>query len=126
MGDLTENERQCKICGKNFIPIRKDIPGLYCGRKCSGKANIKPFVLREGYQCVFLPNHPRAKKSGYVSKQYIVMEQYSGPILQDEVVHHINEDRTDNRIHNLMLMSDSNHKRHHALKRSRISGRFNA
>lgn len=43
-----------------------------------------------------------------------VMEQILGrPLKRNELVHHINQDRTDNRPENLELMSASEHMRHH-------------
>ena len=71
---------------------------------------------------------PRVQKNGYVTlsignkRQYVhrmVMEAYLGrPLANDECVHHINGDRTDNRIENLMLIKKDEHSRFHAKERN--------
>jgi hypothetical protein len=48
----------------------------------------------------------------------LVMETYLGrELLDDEVVHHKNGDRLDNRLENLELMSHAEHSRQHAVER---------
>ena len=55
---------------------------------------------------VYQPNHPSAQKSGYVMEHRAVMSEYLGrDLLPTENVHHINGDRSDNRIENLELWS---------------------
>lgn len=47
----------------------------------------------------------------------IVMEDYLGRELgSDEIVHHIDHDKSNNDIKNLMLMTRSEHQRHHFTK----------
>lgn len=63
-----------------------------------------------GYVIVYCPNHPEAHKNK-VFEHRLVMEQFLGRFLtEEEVVHHINGNKTDNRIENLMLFS--NHSEH--------------
>lgn len=71
-------------------------------------------ILRNGYIMIISKGHPRATKEGYVFEHILKMEKKIGRhILLDEVVHHKNENRSDNRLSNLELMSSSAHRSHH-------------
>ena|SRR3990167_2455160 len=64
----------------------------------------------EGYIAIYYPNHPNADSLGYVKEHRLVMEKHIGRFLRkEEIVHHVNKIRTDNRIENLMVMSLSEH-----------------
>jgi hypothetical protein len=72
-------------------------------------------IKRGGYIYIQMPNHPRAKKDGYVPEHTLVMEKHIGRYLKkDEVAHHRNEIKSDNEIKNLRLMTESKHKALHA------------
>jgi hypothetical protein len=63
-----------------------------------------------GYILVRRPNHPYAKINGYIFEHRLVMEKHLGRYLtQEEVVHHNNHVRDDNRIENLQLINRSEH-----------------
>mgnify|MGYP000491684111 CR=1 FL=1 len=50
------------------------------------------------------------KGARYIPEHRLVMEEHLGRRLRtDEVVHHINHDKTDNRIENLQVMSRAEH-----------------
>lgn len=69
--------------------------------------------VHEGYILEYTPDHPYAMK-GYVKQHRLVMERSLGRYLSpDEDVHHINENRQDNQIENLQLMTRSTHMSHH-------------
>lgn len=70
-----------------------------------------------GYIAICRPGHPRASIARrYVLEHLLVMEQQIGrPVRRDEIVHHINGNKQDNRIENLELMSKAEHDRIHAL-----------
>lgn len=77
----------------------------------------------KGYVLAYAPDHPHAHSDGYVMLHTIIVEQAIGRYLSnDEVVHHINHNREDNRIENLMLMTKREHismhmKERHMMKR---------
>lgn len=70
-----------------------------------------------GYIKKINPDHPKADSKGYVHEHNLAMEEYLGRYLKDnEVVHHINEIKNDNRIENLKLMDKKEHKSFHSCK----------
>ena len=85
-------------------------------KRARSEANIrywdkhrKPILNKNGYLTLCVGNKKR-----YLHR--IVMEEYLGrPLRLDEHVHHINGNKTDNRIENLELISRSEHLRKHAL-----------
>lgn len=65
----------------------------------------------KGYTTVYIPSHPHSMYNGCVWKHRIVVENYIGRYLnKEEVIHHINFSRSDNRIKNLYLFPT--HKEH--------------
>ncbi|EJO5346403.1 HNH endonuclease [Clostridium botulinum] len=73
-------------------------------------------IRSDGYISVYMPEHPHANKEGYVMEHRLVMEKVLGRyIRKNEVVHHINKKRNDNRPENLMIFSSINdHAKYHA------------
>lgn len=67
-----------------------------------------------GYVFVRQPGHPNADTRGYVREHVLVMSQHLGrPMIEGEVVHHINGIRNDNRLENLQVMTQNTHTKHH-------------
>jgi HNH endonuclease len=77
-------------------------------------------VNSQGYVMVKAPWHPRAiaAERYRVREHILVMEQHLGRyLLPGEEVHHINENKQDNRIENLQLTKTGEHRRMHTKKR---------
>ncbi len=72
----------------------------------------------DGYIAIYFPDHPKSTKDGYIMEHDLIMECLIGRYLRDdEVVHHKNKIRDDNRKENLQLMTFSEHARLHMIER---------
>jgi len=68
----------------------------------------------------YLPDHHRANTKGCVYEHILVMEEELGrPVVRPEVIHHIDEDQSNNAPENLMLFSDDfKHSQYHVKLRA--------
>jgi hypothetical protein len=78
------------------------------------------YVRPNGYVLVYAPNHPNVDCHNYVMEHRLVMEVFLDRCLElTEVVHHVDGDRTNNSIGNLMLFpSNPVHLSYHAQQRA--------
>jgi len=73
---------------------------------------------KDGYIAIYFPDHPKSSKDGHIMEHILVMECLIGRHLKDnEVVHHKNGIRDDNRKENLRLMTFEEHASLHLRER---------
>jgi HNH endonuclease len=85
------------------------------GLKTVNKFHKGFIVTHNGYIKVLRPSHPNVDSKGYVGVHVLVMEEHLGRYLaDDEIVHHKDDNKANNAIGNLELMTDFDHRSHHA------------
>lgn len=105
----------CECCGKSFyVPKYRAESAKYCSKQCLAKIHLAQF---SDYR--FKPTGKAPKKykqicvnGKNVREHRFIMEQHLGrKLTRDEHVHHINGDSLDNRITNLIVLSNSDHQK---------------
>ena len=82
---------------------------------------IEKIVSKGDYDYAVVRGHPKANRYGYVLHHRVVMENHLGRLLnKNEIVHHKNHNKKDNRIENLEVMDESEHAKVHGAERPRI------
>ncbi len=78
-------------------------------------------IKSSGYIFVHKPDHPRAKRDGYVREHILVWEETHGkPLPNDWIIHHLNGVKDDNRPANLVALPNKKHYLILAAKAKRI------
>jgi hypothetical protein len=95
------------------------------------QALLRPYTgghtaTKDGYVWELCPDHPKAERFGFVAQHRLVVERSLGRFLLDEeMVHHMDENRKNNNIENLQVVSRSDHRKIHCLQnRLRKHGAF--
>ncbi len=121
--------KNCLTCGREFktFPCRV---GKYCSYSCNNSKKPGTFKKghawvgkltsngirqrKDGYIEIYSPNHPLKSGRNSVLQHRLVMEKHIGRYLtSEEVVHHKNGIKNDNKIENLELMkNNSEHRKH--------------
>jgi hypothetical protein len=123
-GGLSLMDKICLYCNLHFLGRQNR---KFCSCRCSHDWNILNktkqgknngmwtggrHVDKDGYIAILNREHPNRNYKGYVLEHRLAVVNYIGrPLRKNEVVHHINNIKTDNRLDNLSLLTKKQHDR---------------
>lgn len=116
----------CLHCGKENPMKRYEVPGRsvyyrtqkFCDQACKvawqtaeaarrfERGEYSRHVKRHGYVWISVPSLVTGKKHAVMEHRFVMSRHLGRDLYAGETVHHINGDRSDNRIENLELFSD--------------------
>lgn len=104
----TKNKR-CKYCGVKILGHQKHKKVTkYCSQRCYFLAIKSPFIIKNGYKKILMPDHPRSDGKGYVFDHIIIIESKLGrPLHKGEVTHHIDKNKLNNAPENLISFENN-------------------
>jgi hypothetical protein len=103
------NIKYCKVCGE--VAICKNLCEKHYGRLWRNGDPLKTKhtlkIFRDGYAFIKNWNHPKTGATGYMREHRLIMEKILNRyLLPEEIVHHKNGVKNDNRPDNLELIEN--------------------
>lgn len=120
----------CDNCGSLFLMhrcyLKRDRKHRFCSKRCEAdfrrlNNTVNSYrggtIAQNGYKYIEIDGVQR-------EEHRVIMERILGrPLHSDEIVHHINGDKLDNRPENLMITTRSEHRKLHATAEKRVCKR---
>lgn len=118
----------CLQCGDKKEKYERE-GDKFCDRSCymewkranPNKKAYKEKIFVSGYYYLYKPEHPNAiKGKRYIAEHRHVLEQKIGRyLLSNEIAHHIDGNKQNNKPENLEVLIASEHSKYHAEQRKR-------
>jgi len=103
-------KKNCIVCNKEFIVKGyREFDAKFCSRSCLGYSKVIPSIKKKIRPATITVNGKQV-----LAHRHIMEEHLGRKLEKNEVVHHIDFNKKNNSIENLMVMTDSEHNRLHS------------
>lgn len=84
----------------------------------------KQRIRKDGYRAIWKPDHPLAYSDGYVLEHRMVVHDAGIEVPDGHHVHHVNGDKLDNRLENLVVLDGADHTRRHLAEQGYVVNQY--
>lgn len=106
--------QKCQYCGNEFYTTRNK----FCSKKCATEYKKEHYNHKIYLEGQYLAGYEKDynKKGNYKVHRKIIEDLLGRKLNPNEIVHHKDENKLNNKLSNLKIMSRAEHSRYHRLK----------
>lgn len=109
-------KKVCKNCGRGFLASKYKPKAKFCSKTCQGSYQGKINGKKIGDKLRGTGTKSYIKYKGQHLHRYLMEQKLGRKLKSNEIVHHKDENKFNNKLSNLVIVSRSKHGKIHGIK----------